>query len=73
MYQELHPIGFLVETSAIKLKYNPQTKETRLLLCNVQFLNGVSLSKDGSFFFSLVTILMEGWLLFDALVIYSLT
>ncbi|CAL5211679.1 unnamed protein product [Lathyrus oleraceus] len=32
------------------LKYNPTTKETTVLVRNVQFPNGISLSKDGSFF-----------------------
>nr|KYP43606.1 Adipocyte plasma membrane-associated protein [Cajanus cajan] len=31
-------------------KYDPATKETTVLLRNVQFPNGISLSKDGSFF-----------------------
>ncbi|KAB1226969.1 Adipocyte plasma membrane-associated protein [Morella rubra] len=32
------------------LKYNLETKETVVLMRNLQFPNGVSLSKDGSFF-----------------------
>ncbi|CAL5211680.1 unnamed protein product [Lathyrus oleraceus] len=32
------------------LKYNPTTKETTVLVRNIQFPNGISLSKDGSFF-----------------------
>ncbi|KAJ0237775.1 Protein STRICTOSIDINE SYNTHASE-LIKE 3 [Hirschfeldia incana] len=32
------------------LKYNPETKETTTLLRNLQFPNGLSLGKDGSFF-----------------------
>nr|GMD21383.1 protein STRICTOSIDINE SYNTHASE-LIKE 3-like [Ipomoea batatas] len=32
------------------LKYNQRTKETTVLLRNIQFPNGLSLSKDGSFF-----------------------
>lgn len=32
------------------LKYNQRTKETTVLVRNVQFPNGLSLSKDGSFF-----------------------
>ncbi|CAA7053331.1 unnamed protein product [Microthlaspi erraticum] len=32
------------------LKYNAKTKETTTLLSNLQFPNGVSLGKDGSFF-----------------------
>ena len=32
------------------LKYNPATEETTVLVRNIQFPNGISLSKDGSFF-----------------------
>ncbi|XP_057455871.1 protein STRICTOSIDINE SYNTHASE-LIKE 3-like [Lotus japonicus] len=32
------------------VKYDPTTKETTVLLRNIQFPNGISLSKDGSFF-----------------------
>uniref|UniRef100_A0A1J3H1T7 Protein STRICTOSIDINE SYNTHASE-LIKE 3 n=1 Tax=Noccaea caerulescens TaxID=107243 RepID=A0A1J3H1T7_NOCCA len=32
------------------LKYNPKTKETTTLLRNLQFPNGISLGKDGSYF-----------------------
>ncbi|EPS66876.1 hypothetical protein M569_07898, partial [Genlisea aurea] len=32
------------------IKYDPTTKQTRVLVRNLQFPNGVSLSKDGSFF-----------------------
>lgn len=32
------------------LKYDPKTKETIVLLRNIQFPNGLSLSKDGTFF-----------------------
>ncbi|XP_010488915.1 PREDICTED: protein STRICTOSIDINE SYNTHASE-LIKE 3 [Camelina sativa] len=32
------------------LKYNPKTKETTTLVRNLQFPNGLSLGKDGSFF-----------------------
>ncbi|KAF7112651.1 hypothetical protein RHSIM_RhsimUnG0207600 [Rhododendron simsii] len=38
------------EDSGRVLKYNPSTKETTVLVRNLQFPNGVSLSKDGSFF-----------------------
>jgi sugar lactone lactonase YvrE len=38
-----HPSGRL-------LKYDPKTKETIVLLRDLQFPNGVSMSKDGSFF-----------------------
>ncbi|EHA8588532.1 protein STRICTOSIDINE SYNTHASE-LIKE 3 [Cocos nucifera] len=41
---------FSGEPSGRLLKYNPVTKETIVLLRNLQFPNGVSLSKDGSFF-----------------------
>ncbi|OMO51605.1 Six-bladed beta-propeller, TolB-like protein [Corchorus capsularis] len=40
---------FSSEDSGRLLKYNPHTKETTVLMRNVQFPNGVSLSKDGSF------------------------
>lgn len=32
------------------LKYDPVTKETTVLLKNIQFPNGITISKDGSFF-----------------------
>lgn len=38
------------ENSGRVLKYNPATGETTVLVRNVQFPNGISLSKDGSFF-----------------------
>ncbi|XP_057954346.1 protein STRICTOSIDINE SYNTHASE-LIKE 3-like [Malania oleifera] len=41
---------FSAEDSGRVLKYNPATKETIVLLLNLQFPNGLSLSKDGSFF-----------------------
>ncbi|KAI4334154.1 hypothetical protein L6164_018879 [Bauhinia variegata] len=41
---------FSGENSGRVLKYNPVTKETTVLLRNLQFPNGISLSKDGSFF-----------------------
>ncbi|KAF5447363.1 hypothetical protein F2P56_032919 [Juglans regia] len=41
---------FSAENTGRVLKYNPTTKETSVLLRNLQFPNGVSLSKDGSFF-----------------------
>lgn len=41
---------FSGEPSGRLLKYDPVTKETIVLLRNLQFPNGVSLSKDGSFF-----------------------
>lgn len=41
---------FSGDASGRLLKYNPQTKETTVLHRNLQFPNGVSLSKDGSFF-----------------------
>lgn len=40
---------FSGEDSGRVLKYNPATKETTVLIRNIQFLNGISLSKDGSF------------------------
>lgn len=41
---------FSGEDSGRVLKYNPTTKETTVLMRNLQFPNGVSMSKDGSFF-----------------------
>ncbi|KAL5720715.1 cohesin loading factor Ssl3 [Ranunculus cassubicifolius] len=41
---------FSGEDSGRVLKYNPITKETTVLVRNLQFPNGVSLSKDKSFF-----------------------
>lgn len=41
---------FSSEDSGRVLKYNPKTKETTVLIRNLQFPNGLSLSKDGSFF-----------------------
>lgn len=40
---------FTSEPSGRLLKYDPATKETTVLLRNLMFPNGVSLSKDGSF------------------------
>lgn len=41
---------FTGDPSGRLLKYNPVTKETTVLRRDLQFPNGVSLSKDGSFF-----------------------
>ncbi|KAG6678723.1 hypothetical protein I3843_14G093000 [Carya illinoinensis] len=41
---------FSSESTGRVLKYNPTTKETTVLVRNLQFPNGLSLSKDGSFF-----------------------
>lgn len=41
---------FTGDPSGRLLKYNPVTKETIVLRRGLQFPNGVSLSKDGSFF-----------------------
>ncbi|GER53077.1 calcium-dependent phosphotriesterase superfamily protein [Striga asiatica] len=41
---------FTGDDSGRVLKYNPNTKETTVLIRNVQFPNGLSMSKDGSFF-----------------------
>jgi sugar lactone lactonase YvrE len=41
---------FSGDDSGKVLKYNPSTKKTTVLVRNVQFPNGISLSKDGSFF-----------------------
>lgn len=40
---------FSSEDSGRLLKYDPITKETTVLLRGLQFPNGVTLSKDGSF------------------------
>jgi len=51
--QEFHSVGTLVlsgEASGRVLKYNLATKETTVLMRNVQFPNGISLSKDASLF-----------------------
>ncbi|EPS65875.1 hypothetical protein M569_08902 [Genlisea aurea] len=40
---------FTAENSGRLLKYDPKTRETSVLVRNLQFPNGVSLSKDGSF------------------------
>ncbi|PKI33951.1 protein STRICTOSIDINE SYNTHASE-LIKE 3-like [Punica granatum] len=41
---------FSAEAGGRVLKYNPTTKETTVLLRDLQFPNGITLSKDGSFF-----------------------
>ncbi|KAH6772990.1 strictosidine synthase-like 3 [Perilla frutescens var. frutescens] len=41
---------FSSEDTGRVLKYNTKTKETTVLIRNLQFPNGLSLSKDGSFF-----------------------
>ncbi|CAM8886427.1 unnamed protein product [Rhodiola kirilowii] len=41
---------FSAENSGRALKYDPLTKETTVLVRNLQFPNGVTISKDGSFF-----------------------
>ena len=41
---------FSSEDSGRVLKYNLETKETTILVRNVQFPNGISLSKDRSYF-----------------------
>ncbi|CAL1390493.1 unnamed protein product [Linum trigynum] len=41
---------FSAENSGRVLKYDPSTKKASVLVRNLQFPNGVSLSKDGSFF-----------------------
>ncbi|TYI73437.1 hypothetical protein E1A91_D07G129500v1 [Gossypium mustelinum] len=40
---------FSSENGGRLIKYNPHTKETTILMTNLQFPNGVSLSKDGTF------------------------
>ncbi|KAL5219203.1 hypothetical protein ABZP36_019887 [Zizania latifolia] len=51
-YQRRHfmQLAFSADPSGRLLKYNARTKETTVLHRNLQFPNGVSLSKDGSFF-----------------------
>ncbi|XP_020202842.1 protein STRICTOSIDINE SYNTHASE-LIKE 3 [Cajanus cajan] len=41
---------FSADDSGKVVKYNPATKEITVLMRNIQFPNGISLSKDGSFF-----------------------
>jgi Strictosidine synthase len=41
---------FTADPSGRLLKYDPKTKKTTVLLRDLQFPNGVSMSKDGSFF-----------------------
>lgn len=41
---------FSAEDSGRVLKYDPITKGTTVLVRNIQFPNGLSLSKDGDFF-----------------------
>ncbi|KAJ3673260.1 hypothetical protein LUZ60_006634 [Juncus effusus] len=41
---------FTADPSGRLLKYNPKTKETTVLIRDLQFPNGVSMSKDKSFF-----------------------
>ncbi|XP_061372438.1 protein STRICTOSIDINE SYNTHASE-LIKE 3-like isoform X2 [Gastrolobium bilobum] len=41
---------FSADDTGRVLKYNTVTKETTVLMRNIQFPNGISLSKDGSFF-----------------------
>uniref|UniRef100_A0A803LXK7 Strictosidine synthase conserved region domain-containing protein n=1 Tax=Chenopodium quinoa TaxID=63459 RepID=A0A803LXK7_CHEQI len=51
-YQRRHfmQLVFSGEDGGRVLKYDPVTKETTVLLKNIQFPNGLTLSKDGSFF-----------------------
>ncbi|VFR03001.1 unnamed protein product [Cuscuta campestris] len=58
-------LTFTGDNTGRVLKYNPKTKETTVLVRNVQFPNGLSLSKDGSFFVyceGLMERLMKYWL-----------
>ncbi|KAL8501029.1 hypothetical protein ACS0TY_020560 [Phlomoides rotata] len=43
-------LSFSGDDSGRVLKYDPNTKQTSVLVRNLQFPNGVSLSRDGSFF-----------------------
>ncbi|KAL9228626.1 hypothetical protein vseg_004181 [Gypsophila vaccaria] len=51
-YQRRHfmQLVFSTEYTGRVLKYDPVTKETTVLMRNLQFPNGITLSKDGSFF-----------------------
>ena len=49
-YRNFLQLVFTADPSGRLLKYDPKTKETTVLLRDLQFPNGVSLSKDGSFF-----------------------
>lgn len=50
VYRNFMQLVFSGDDSGKVLKYNPSTKETTVLVRNIQFPNGISLSKDGSFF-----------------------
>lgn len=50
VFRNFMQLIFSAEDSGRLLKYNPITQETTVLLRNLQFPNGVSMSKDGSFF-----------------------
>ncbi|OIW05905.1 hypothetical protein TanjilG_23691 [Lupinus angustifolius] len=50
LYRDFIQLVFSGDDSGRVLKYNPATKETTVLERNIQFPNGISLSKDGSFF-----------------------
>lgn len=50
VYRNFLQLVFSGDDSGRLLKYNPETKETTVLVRNLQFPNGVSMSKDRSFF-----------------------
>jgi sugar lactone lactonase YvrE len=54
---------FSGDPSGRLLKYNPQTKETTVLHRSLQFPNGVSMSKDGSFYILFHTYFISALLL----------
>ncbi|KAH9659441.1 protein STRICTOSIDINE SYNTHASE-LIKE 3 [Citrus sinensis] len=49
-FERLAKLVFSAEDTGRVLKYDPTTKQTTVLLRNLQFPNGLSLSKDKSFF-----------------------
>lgn len=50
VYRNFLQLSFSADNTGRVLKYNQKTKETTVLLRNIQFPNGLSLSKDRSFF-----------------------
>jgi len=50
LYRNFLQLVFSGDDSGRVLKYNLATKETTVLFRNIQFPNGITLSKDGSFF-----------------------
>lgn len=50
LFRDFIQLVFSAEDSGRVLEYDPRTKETTVLTRNIQFPNGLPLSKDGSFF-----------------------